>query len=167
MTEKTMTLNGMIDQLIVICEEMLPLVEAEREALSALDNDRLQQITQAKNIKVNDLYDRRSKFKSAVAEVALDLGPTPVYSIKSLLPLLPPDEEALLARGYLKFQALAQEIDFKNAANRVMIEEGLLVARELRSAVTGIDYSRAVYHRPGGQVALQATPTPWRSRVEV
>lgn len=167
MTEKAMALSGMIDRLIGICEEMLPLVEAERRALSGFDNDLLQQVAKAKNGKINDLYARRSEFKAAVADAALALGPTPVYSIKSLLPMLPPEEEALLARGYLKFQALAQEIDFKNAANQVMIEEGLLAVRELRNAMTGIEYNRAVYHRPGGSIAPQAVPASRRRRVEV
>ena len=139
----------LINEMEGLCAELVPLIAAERRALVALELVRLQEIAAQKNRLVDAVASKRSEALALAGSIAQANGHENVDRVAKLLPLLPSELREELNRHYLRFQARAQEVEFVNATNRLLAEEGLLSMQEVISWIFGQRETQVTYNRPG------------------
>ena len=139
----------LINEMEGLCVELVPLIADERRALVELEFERLQAIAAQKNRLVDVLASKRAEAVALAGSIAQASGHEKVDRVAKLVPLLPSEFQEELNRHYLRFQARAQEVEFVNATNRLLAEEGLLSMQEVISWIFGQRETQVTYNRPG------------------
>jgi len=139
----------LINEMEGLCAELVPLIAAERRSLVELEFERLQEIAAQKNRLVDALASKRAETLTLAGSIAQASGHENVDRVAKLVLLLPPELSEELNPHYLRFQARAQEVEFVNATNRLLAEEGLLSMEEAISWLFGQRENQVTYDRPG------------------
>ncbi len=162
MDAKLRALILLIQEMDRLCAGLLPLISDERQALIHLEYERIHEIAAQKDLLARELREKRDQVKEMTNEVAAAMRTQAVDSVAQLLPLLPIGPRGELAQHYLRFRAKAQEVEFRNAANRLLIEESLLSMEEVIAEIVSSD-PQATYAPPGH---LPPPKDPHLSRVQ-
>jgi hypothetical protein len=149
----TMDLNrlvGLLEELEELCGQMMPLIAAERQALVNLSLDELPRLAEAKNSLSSRLAEVRDQARLEMTALVPPVTAGRIKTIDQLLELLPKEGRQRLAGPYLRFKAKAREVEFLNANNRRLAEEGMKAMEGAISDLAGLVQGRAAtYGRPG------------------
>ncbi len=155
MSKEVSRLIDLLEEMEVMCERMLPMIAAERKALVELEFDRLKELAGEKNELAGQLARKRDEGRELVARLGESLAGEKVETISQLLPHLHSPWRSRLGQCYLRFRAKAQAVEFQNATNRVLAEEGAQASEEMVQALASLFTESATYDRSG-----QAGPQP-------
>lgn len=144
---------GLFEEMGGLCDELLPLIDSERQALVQLRFDQLPKIAEVKNGLVRSLSQKKDQTKMLIESL------TPLSSLEQpenmtqLLPLLSEEVQQRLTGPYLDFKAKAREVEFRNSANLTLAEEGLKTMEAAMADLAGMIRGDSVTYRPPGKSA--------------
>jgi len=151
MSDQLNQMIGLLEEMGGLCDQLLPLIDAERQALIQLRFDQLPKIAESKNGLVHNLIEKKDQAKMLIE------GLTPLSSLEKpenmaqLLPLLSEEVQQRLSGPYLGFKAKAREVDFRNSANLTLAEEGMKTMEAAIADLAGLVRGDSVTYRPPGQ----------------
>ncbi len=143
-------INELLRCMCGLCENIMPLLASEKKALLEFDHRELDRIAKEKDLIVDRLAADRERVRELVRRLSARLGGEKLESIAQLMPLLSSAEREDLGRQYLRFRAKAQEMEYRNASNRVLADEGLHAMEEAINRVAeAAQGALATYRHPG------------------